>query len=158
MSPQQLLRETQRAAGDPRLTNWHDTLIAAGKEMIQLTEVSARHIVPWADVCSLRLKVLNSEKQQLKTLEDRNAMLERDVQRFNERKELERQVGFLSPSPSLGDMVVLDCARRACTPIHGIHGSEGSLHELKTKTASPAQACPDHPTEESAYARLQKTP
>jgi len=40
MSPQQLLRETQRAAGDPRLTNWHDTLIAAGKEMIQLTEVS----------------------------------------------------------------------------------------------------------------------
>jgi len=41
------------------------------------------------------LKVLNSEKQQLKTLEDRNAMLERDVQRFNERKELERQVGLL---------------------------------------------------------------
>jgi hypothetical protein len=41
------------------------------------------------------LKVLNSEKQQLKTLEDRNAMLERDVQRFNERRELERQVRFL---------------------------------------------------------------
>jgi structural maintenance of chromosomes protein 5 len=41
------------------------------------------------------LKVLNSEKQQLKTLEDRNAMLKRDVQRFNERKEFERQVGFL---------------------------------------------------------------
>jgi hypothetical protein len=40
-------------------------------------------------------KVLNSEKQQLKTLEDRNAMLERDVQRFNERREFERQVGFL---------------------------------------------------------------
>jgi hypothetical protein len=40
MSPQQLLRETQRAAGDPRLTNWHDTLIAAGKEMTQLTEAS----------------------------------------------------------------------------------------------------------------------
>lgn len=41
MTPQQLLRETQRAAGDPRLTNWHDTLITAGKEMIQLTEVCA---------------------------------------------------------------------------------------------------------------------
>ena len=41
------------------------------------------------------LKVLNSEKQQLKTLEDPNAMLKRDVQRFNERKEFERQVGFL---------------------------------------------------------------
>lgn len=77
MSPQQLLRETQRAAGDPRLTNWHDTLITAGKEMAQLGEV------------------LNSEKQQLKTLEDRNAMLERDVQRFNERKEFERQIALL---------------------------------------------------------------
>ena len=41
MSPQQLLRETQRAAGDPRLTNWHDTLITAGKEMAQLAEVRA---------------------------------------------------------------------------------------------------------------------
>ena len=41
MSPQQLLRETQRAAGDPRLTNWHDTLISAGKEMAQLVEVCA---------------------------------------------------------------------------------------------------------------------
>ncbi|KAI0264300.1 P-loop containing nucleoside triphosphate hydrolase protein [Russula aff. rugulosa BPL654] len=77
MSPQQLLRETQRAAGDPRLINWHDTLITVGKEMAQLGEV------------------LNSEKQQLKTLEDRNAMLERDVQRFNERKELERQIALL---------------------------------------------------------------
>ena len=32
MSPQQLLRETQRAAGDENLINWHDTLIKAGKE------------------------------------------------------------------------------------------------------------------------------
>ncbi|KAI0287939.1 hypothetical protein B0F90DRAFT_1827934 [Multifurca ochricompacta] len=77
MSSQQLLRETQRAAGDPHLTSWHDTLISAGKEMAQLAEV------------------LNSEKQQIKTLGDRNAMLERDVQRFNERKELERQIALV---------------------------------------------------------------
>ncbi|KAF8551716.1 hypothetical protein OG21DRAFT_245574 [Imleria badia] len=32
MTPQQLLRETQRAAGDSNLTNWHDTLITSGKE------------------------------------------------------------------------------------------------------------------------------
>ena len=55
--------------------------------------------LPRGAICSCELptilKVLNSEKQQLKTLEDRNAMLERDVQRFNERKEFERQVGFL---------------------------------------------------------------
>lgn len=39
MSPQQLLRETQRAAGDPNLTSWHDTLISAGKEQRQTLEV-----------------------------------------------------------------------------------------------------------------------
>lgn len=39
MTPQQLLRETQRAAGDENLTTWHDTLISAGKELKQLQEV-----------------------------------------------------------------------------------------------------------------------
>ena len=38
------------------------------------------------------LQILNSEKSKLKTLENRNALLELDVQRFNERKELEREV------------------------------------------------------------------
>ena len=45
MSPQQLLRETQRAAGDPRLTTWHDTLIRSGKEMAQLAEVCAVPVI-----------------------------------------------------------------------------------------------------------------
>jgi hypothetical protein len=39
MSPQQLLRETQRAAGDANLTNWHDTLISAGKDLKQMMQV-----------------------------------------------------------------------------------------------------------------------
>ena len=42
MTPQQLLRETQRAAGNANLTNWHDTLISAGKDLKGLTEVSIR--------------------------------------------------------------------------------------------------------------------
>jgi len=41
MTPQQLLRETQRAAGDEHLTAWHDTLISSGKERKELTEVCA---------------------------------------------------------------------------------------------------------------------
>ncbi|KAA1477744.1 P-loop containing nucleoside triphosphate hydrolase protein [Dentipellis sp. KUC8613] len=77
MSPQQLLRETQRAAGDERLTAWHDTLINSGKEAKELTEL------------------LNADKQQLKTLEERNAILERDVARYNERKEIERKIALL---------------------------------------------------------------
>lgn len=39
MTPQQLLRETQRAAGDVNLSNWHDTLITAGKELKNLQDV-----------------------------------------------------------------------------------------------------------------------
>jgi len=52
-------------------------------------------------------------------------MLERDVQRFNERKELERQVGFLSSFHLLGSLTVvtLDCAFGAYFPIHGLYGS-----------------------------------
>lgn len=33
MSPQQLLKETQRAAGDENLSTWHQTLIDSGKEL-----------------------------------------------------------------------------------------------------------------------------
>ena len=40
MSPQQLLRETQRAAGNANLTAWHDTLAEAGKEFKTMKEVS----------------------------------------------------------------------------------------------------------------------
>lgn len=39
MTPQQLLRETQRAAGDENLTKWHDTLIEAGKSLGTLQAV-----------------------------------------------------------------------------------------------------------------------
>ena len=47
MSPQQLLRETQRAAGDANLTRWHDTLISSGKELKQLQEVSLVNSLSW---------------------------------------------------------------------------------------------------------------
>lgn len=40
MSPQQLLRETQRAAGDINLTSWHDTLIKSGKELTEVQQAS----------------------------------------------------------------------------------------------------------------------
>lgn len=40
MNSCQLLRETQRAAGDERLTEWHDVLISAGKELKTLQDVS----------------------------------------------------------------------------------------------------------------------
>ena len=45
MSPQQLLRETQLAAGDENLKNWHDTLISAGGELRTLQGVGHRLLV-----------------------------------------------------------------------------------------------------------------
>ncbi len=38
MSPQQLLRETQRAAGDRNLESWHQILIEDGAEFKKILE------------------------------------------------------------------------------------------------------------------------
>ena len=47
MTPQQLLKETQRAAGDERLTSWHETLTNAGQELKTLSLVS--------DLCLIKI-------------------------------------------------------------------------------------------------------
>jgi structural maintenance of chromosomes protein 5 len=39
MSPSDLLKETQRAAGDKNLTKWHQTLVESGKGLRKLQEV-----------------------------------------------------------------------------------------------------------------------
>ncbi|KAI9574324.1 P-loop containing nucleoside triphosphate hydrolase protein [Boletus coccyginus] len=77
MTPQQLLRETQRAAGDSNLTKWHDTLITSGKELKAVQE---------------RVK---EEQESLRAMEERNAQLERDVARYQERLKIEKQISIL---------------------------------------------------------------
>ncbi|KAH7887409.1 P-loop containing nucleoside triphosphate hydrolase protein [Phlebopus sp. FC_14] len=77
MTPQQLLRETQRAAGDVNLTAWHDTLISSGKELKTLQER------------------ITGEQEQLKIMEERNAQLERDVARYQERERIEKEISVL---------------------------------------------------------------
>ena len=75
------------------------------------------------------LQILNSEKSKLKTLENRNAVLERDVQRFNERKELEREVqDFFLRTPLHLNPVILDRPRGHHPSIYGIHGSQAQLY------------------------------
>ncbi|KIL63939.1 hypothetical protein M378DRAFT_78988 [Amanita muscaria Koide BX008] len=78
MTPQQLLRETQRAAGDERLTAWQDTLINSGKELRILQEK------------------INEEQDHMRQLQERNAAIERDVQRFRERKRIEHDIELLN--------------------------------------------------------------
>ena len=53
MTPQQLLKETQRAAGDERLTSWHETLTNAGQELKTLSLVSDLRLVEIVNAYSL---------------------------------------------------------------------------------------------------------
>lgn len=40
MAPVTVLKETMRAAGDPRLTKWHEKLVDKGKRLKELEIVS----------------------------------------------------------------------------------------------------------------------
>ena len=91
MSPQQLLRETQRAAGNANLTSWHDTLIEAGKEFKTMKEVSTLLFRCDYDLTS-RLQRVDADQGHLKNMEERNANLERDVKKYEERQKIEREV------------------------------------------------------------------
>ncbi|KAJ6562746.1 hypothetical protein DFH09DRAFT_1159548 [Mycena vulgaris] len=77
MTPVQLLRETQLAAGDEHLTLWHETLISAGKELKGLTDT------------------ITSETATVRQLQERNENIERDVQRYRERKRIEHTIAML---------------------------------------------------------------
>ncbi|TDL30065.1 P-loop containing nucleoside triphosphate hydrolase protein [Rickenella mellea] len=77
MTPQQLLAQTQLAAGDQNLTTWHETLKKAGVELKKMTEA------------------IDKERLDLATLEQRNSILERDVQQYKQRREIERKVELL---------------------------------------------------------------
>ncbi|CAE6393516.1 unnamed protein product, partial [Rhizoctonia solani] len=78
MSPQKLLQETQRAAGDPNLTQWHEFLIENSKELKTAREI------------------LDSDARELQHLESQNAAQEAQVERYKQRRKLERQVELLS--------------------------------------------------------------
>jgi hypothetical protein len=68
MSPQQLLKETQRAAGDPNLEAWHQTLIEAGKSLKD--EQIARPIICYAGVAHFsgrNSKLIKTSYNSIKT-------------------------------------------------------------------------------------------
>ncbi|KAG8897958.1 Structural maintenance of chromosomes protein 5, partial [Tulasnella sp. 403] len=76
MTPQQLLIQTQRAAGDEHLTEWHTELIELGAEL-------AKHLTE-----------MEGEATQLKRLEDKNRELEREVARWREKQLIEQEVAL----------------------------------------------------------------
>ncbi|KAF5321440.1 hypothetical protein D9619_000084 [Psilocybe cf. subviscida] len=78
MYPQELLKQTQLAAGDENLTNWYKTLIDTGKE---LKDLQAK---------------IQGEEDTVKQYKERNEGIERDVQKFKERKVIEHQIALLN--------------------------------------------------------------
>ncbi|KAJ1309249.1 hypothetical protein OPQ81_004914 [Rhizoctonia solani] len=78
MNPQKLLQETQRAAGDPNLTQWHESLIENSKEL------------------KLAREILESDKRELQHLESQNAAQEGQVERYKQRRKLEREVDTMN--------------------------------------------------------------
>ena len=89
MTPQTLLKETQRAAGNENLTTWHEALIKSGQELKELGAVRVHLLFSCSSHTSQRI---NSDKERLVTLKDRNATLEKEVKRFEERQALENKV------------------------------------------------------------------
>ncbi|KAK0563559.1 Structural maintenance of chromosomes protein 5 [Tilletia horrida] len=77
MTPPQLLKEVQKAAGETGLIESHEELTRLGHEEAKLSQRLA------------------NEQSDLDDLNQRQSMMERDVQRFRERQEIERRVKLL---------------------------------------------------------------
>ncbi|KAF7374118.1 Structural maintenance of chromosomes protein 5 [Mycena sanguinolenta] len=77
MTPVELLKETENAAGDERLKTWHATLIDAGAQLKEMQEK------------------IEQETATMRQLQERNDNIERDVQRYRERKQIERAITLL---------------------------------------------------------------
>ncbi|MCO5589673.1 hypothetical protein L7F22_043641 [Adiantum nelumboides] len=78
MKPDQLLVQTQKAAGRAGMSEWHEKLKVQGKERIRLT------------------KLISEECNNADHIEDRLNALQRDVERARERQEIQEMVEILS--------------------------------------------------------------
>ncbi|KAM0751655.1 P-loop containing nucleoside triphosphate hydrolase protein [Meredithblackwellia eburnea MCA 4105] len=78
MPPNQLLKETQKAAGDTRLTQWHQTLIEERAFQIEYH------------------KSLTTNQEELRRRVEKQAETERDVKAFEQRRDLERDIAVLN--------------------------------------------------------------
>ncbi|KAI8374537.1 uncharacterized protein BYT42DRAFT_576698 [Radiomyces spectabilis] len=77
LSPSQLLERTQTAAGEHNLTDWHQQLIVHRQKQKEL------------------VKTHESDENHLKTLEGRNADLERDILRMRQREAIMKTIALL---------------------------------------------------------------
>lgn len=78
LSAPDLLKETQKAAGDSRLSGWHETLIVERRNQADLQ------------------KSLAENEDELKRREDKQAENERDVRLYEARQKLEFELAVVS--------------------------------------------------------------
>lgn len=93
MTPQTLLKATEQAAGNKNLLEWHNVLIEEGKKLKSINGV-------WRSFSVVKFTLTSKQeivtlRSNLETQEHRNAALERDVQAYLERKDIERQISLL---------------------------------------------------------------
>lgn len=78
MDPARLLLETERAAGDPNLAVWHQ----------KLSELGQAHREVYTS--------MEEEQAEQSNLEQRNEVLSRDVERYEHRRLLEKEIALLN--------------------------------------------------------------
>ncbi|KAJ7821120.1 hypothetical protein B0H14DRAFT_2832211 [Mycena olivaceomarginata] len=143
MSPVELLRETENAAGDERLKGWHATLVEAGAQLKTVTES------------------IKSETATMQQLQERNDNIERDVQRYRERKNIEREINLLRVlipvqayrEARLNWMKLKRRQRAAHSKVSRLQEKNKPAHALLAKLE--AQASDLHADREAAKKRLR---
>jgi ribosomal 30S subunit maturation factor RimM len=95
MSSQELLKETEKAAGDPNLMKWHEYLSESGKDLLSLKKVlhvfcADEDFFYQDDLIPQDVEHQTEELDRLKQLQERD---NHEVEVYRERQEQERLVG-----------------------------------------------------------------
>ncbi|KAF9266101.1 P-loop containing nucleoside triphosphate hydrolase protein [Marasmius fiardii PR-910] len=120
MNPQQLLKETQKAAGNPNLTMWHESLINAGHEHRTM------------------IQTIKDEEGSLQQMRERNDAIEKEVERYQERKRIEEQIEILNlyiPSVKYNELreefnVAKEKQRKLFRKVSKLEAKKAPIHNL----------------------------
>ena len=135
MAPITVLRETMRAAGDPRLSKWHETLIEKGAKLRKISAVCVSQLTTL--VTGAHAQDLENDLQKQDNLQNDVARIEPDVEHYLQRAQQEREVRADRPfSPKC--LYVARNPRAACSLCRTCSGSHGkergeSSHEGSTE-------------------------
>jgi len=101
LKPDELLRETQRVAGHPKLNEWHDLLKQLSAELKTLNGVCLIPLSPFR-ILMYGGQKLTEEEKECQEEQDKNARLDKDVSLFQKRKKIDDDVRLHAFYPSGG--------------------------------------------------------